>query len=433
MNIHRETAPPILPVKDIHWIPPEEIRFSEGNKMYLIRDDSLDAIRLDIIFPGGVWAESRPLACNTTIDTLREGTKTRNAATIAEQLDYYGSYIITYNTRDHAGISLHSLTRYAHDVLEILEDIVFNPIFPDKEIQTYLKKQRQTFLIESEKVTYQSMSAFLEEVFGPSHPYGRRILPTHYDEITPEDLKAFHHESLLGNNCYFILAGNITDSLIKNIQKRFGKKSSFRKPSERHIDSPSPIVTHIVKRHVPLDKAVQSAITIGKRTITRNHEDFPALSFVNMILGGYFGSRLMKNIREEKGYTYGIYSVIQPLRYDSYFSIRTETGTEVCRPALEEIYREIRRLKEQPPAEDEINLVRNYLMGSLLQSLDGALSRADMVKRLITTDTSLDYPEKFAEVIRTISPEKIRIITEKYFDPGSFTEVVAGKCYDEKE
>ncbi len=428
MNIHRETAPPVLPVKDIHWIQPEEIRFPNGNKMYLVRDDALDAIRLDILFPGGAWDEPKPLVCHTTIDTLREGTPSRDAATIAEIFDYYGSYINTYSTRDYAGISLYALTRYAREVLEILEDIVYNPVFPDKEIQTYLKKQQQSFLIESEKVTYQSMSAFLEEVFGPSHPYGRRILPAHYDEITSEDLKAFHLESLLGNTCYFILAGNVTDPLIKDIQKRFGKESNCRKSSERQITSSFPVVAHAVKRHVPRDKAVQSAITVGKRTITRNHEDFPALSFVNMILGGYFGSRLMKNIREEKGYTYGIYSVIQPLRYDAHFSIRTETGTEVCRPALEEIYRELRRLKEQPPTEEEINLVKNYLMGSLLQSLDGALARADMIKRLTTTDTPLNYPERFANAIHTITPEKIRIITEKYFDPDSFIEVVAGSC-----
>ncbi|MCD6200547.1 MAG: insulinase family protein [Bacteroidales bacterium] len=432
MNIHRETAPPILPVKDIHWIPPEEIRFSDGHKMYLIRDDALDAIRLDIIFPGGVWDEHKPLVCRTTIDTLREGTASRDAATIAEIFDYYGSYIMTYSTRDYAGISLYSLTRYAHEVLELLEDMVYNPVFPDKEIQTYLKKQQQSFLIESEKVTYQSMSAFLEEVFGPSHPYGRRIVPTHYNEIIPEDLKAFHHESLLGNNRYFILAGHVTDPLIKDIQKRFGKASSFMESSGRRIDA-SPIVPHAVKRHVLRDKAVQAAITVGKKTITRNHEDFAAFSFVNMILGGYFGSRLMKNIREEKGYTYGIYSVIQPLRYDAHFSIRTETGTEVCRPALEEIYREIRRLKEQPPAEDEINLVKNYLMGSLLQSLDGALARADMIKRLTTTDTPLDFPKSFAKTIHTITPEKIRIITEKYFDPDTFIEVVAGSCVHGKK
>ncbi len=433
MSINRETAPPILPVKDIHWHPPEELRLPGGQKIYLVRDDSLDAVRLDIVFPGGAWAETKPLVCNTTIDTLREGTRSRDAATIAEEFDYYGSYILTYSTRDYAGISLHSLTRYTGEVLEILEDILHNPVFPAREISTYLKKKQQSFLIESEKVTYRSMTAFLEELFGASHPYGRRILPSHYEEITPDDLKAFHRQTLHCGNCFFILAGNINDTLIRDIENKFGRESNNGTPFRTPVTSSAAGTGHNRKTLIPEDQAVQSAITIGKRAIGRSHEDFPAFSFVNTLFGGYFGSRLMKSIREEKGYTYGIYSVIQPLRYDAHYSIRTEVGTGVCRQALDEIYRELRRLKEEPPDAEETNLVRNYIMGSLLQSLDGALARADMVKRLTTTDTPLDYPERFARAIHTITPEKIRIITETLFDPDSFIEVVAGRCDEETE
>ncbi len=432
MNIDRQTPPPIRPVRDIHWLPPEEIRLSNGQPMYLVRDNTLEAIRLDIVFQGGAWVESKPLVCNTSIDTLQEGTPNRDAATIAEQFDYYGSYIMTYSTRDYAGISLYTLTRYAPDVLEILEDILYHPLFPEKEIHTYLKKQQQSFIIESEKVSWQSMAVFLEEIFGPSHPYGRRITPSHYEKITPDDLRIFHKRYLQCNNCFLILAGNISDQLIKDIDTRFGRAGSGM-PAFKNGKVSVPAPDHTEKKHVPWDQAVQSAITIGKRTISRRHEDFPALSFVSTILGGYFGSRLMKNIREEKGYTYGISSMIQTLRYDAHLTIRTETGTEVCRPALEEIYNEIKKLKQEPPSEEEISLVKNYIMGSLLQSLDGALPRADMVKRLLTTDTPMNYPEEFARAIHTITPEKIRIITDTWFDPDSFTEVVAGSCNDEKK
>ena len=428
MSINRKIQPPVQPVKDIHWVLPEKIRLASGNLLYLVKDSSLDAIRLDVIFPGGVWDEHKPLVCNTAIDTLREGTPSRDAATVAEQFDYFGSYIITYSTRDYAGISLYSLTRYTSEVLEILEDIIYHPLFPAKKIRAYLKRQQQSFVIESEKVTYQSMSVFLEEVFGASHPYGRRIEPDYFDKVTPEDLRLFHRENLHCDHCFFILAGNVSPQLIKDMEKRFGGESDHRHSPGQRQDSFSGMPDHAEKKHIPWDKAVQSAITMGKKTITRQHEDFPALSFVNTILGGYFGSRLMKNIREEKGYTYGIFSTLQPLRYGAHLNIRTEAGIEVCQATLEEIYHEIRKLKENPPSEEEIRLVRNYMMGSLLQSLDGALARSDMIKRLLTTDTPLDYPERLAEAIRTISPEKIRIITETYFDPDSFTEVVAGSC-----
>jgi len=160
MNIDRNTAPPVRAVTDIRWRPPQQITLSGGSTLYVIPSPGLEAVRLDMVFPGGNWTEHKPLVCEATVSTLREGTATRNAATIAELFDYYGSYLLTYATRDYAGISMYSLTRHTPKVLEILDDILHNPLFPPKEIQTWLKQEQQSFIIEAEKVSYQSRSAF---------------------------------------------------------------------------------------------------------------------------------------------------------------------------------------------------------------------------------------------------------------------------------
>jgi predicted Zn-dependent peptidase len=395
----------------------------------MIPSPGLEAVRLDMVFPGSLWTEHKPLVSETTINTLREGTRQHNAGTIAELFDYYGSYIITYNTRDYAGISLYSLSRHTGKVVEILEDILRNPIFPEKEVQTWLKQEQQSFIIEAEKVSYQSHAAFREKIFGAGHPYGEQRQISHYGQIRPADLQQWHSENIHCNNCFMVLTGEITDDLLKDLEERFGGDKDKTSAVPRQVSSSPP--SSRTKVCIRKESALQSAITLGKRTINRDHPDFPALSYTLTLLGGYFGSRLMRNIREEKGYTYGISASVKPLKRDAYLSIHTEVGAEVCNPALKEIYKEIRQLRETSPGEEEMTLVRNYLMGNLLQSLDGALARSDMIKRLMVAEVSFDYLDRFAREINGMTARKVTETAEKYLNPDEMTEVVAGKCDNE--
>ncbi len=423
----RTIPPPILPVEDIRWQPPVERILPGGNRLYMIPSPGLEAVRLDLVFPGGLWTEPRPLVSEATINTLREGTRTRDAKTIAEMFDYYGSYIITYNTRDYAGISLYTLRKHAFSVMEVVEDIIRNPVFPEKEVQTWLKQEQQSFIIEAEKVTYQSQAAFLEKIYGPGHPYGTRREVSHYSHISPADLQQWHARNIHCNNCFMVLTGETDEALVQEIGQRFGAEDPVKAAPELRA-APPPPPPAAARELIPRKNAVQAALTLGKRTVNRDHPDYPSLSFTLTLLGGYFGSRLMRNIREEKGYTYGITASVKPLRRDAYLSIRSEVGTEVCRPALEEIHKEIEQLRKAPPTQAEMDLVRNYIMGSLLQSLDGALARSDTVKRLVAADISFDYLDRFAEQVRSMTPERVQEMAVRYLDPSDMTEVVAGKC-----
>ncbi len=427
MTPDRSISPPIRPVEDIRWKPPLEKILAGGNRLYVLPSPELEAIRLDIIFPGSTWTEHKPLVSEATINTLREGTRTRNAETIAELFDFYGSYILTYNTRDYAGISLYALRRHAEPVLEVLDDILHNPVFPEKEVQTWLKQEQQSFIIESEKVSYQSQAAFLAGIFGEDHPYGKKREISHYSRITPSDLQQWHAENIHCNNCFLVLTGAVDDALLNDLGQRFGSDKPGKKPPAAG-EVPAPPSSPAGRTLIPRENALQGAVTLGRRTINRDHPDYPALSFTLTLLGGYFGSRLMRNIREEKGYTYGIFASVKPLQRDAYLSIRTEVGAEVCKPALAEIYNEIRKLREIPPDDKEMTLVRNYLMGSLLQSLDGALARSDTVKRLAAAGISFDYLERFAREVRAMTPEKVQEMAVRYLDPSGMTEVVAGRC-----
>jgi zinc protease len=175
------------------------------------------------------------------------------------------------------------------------------------------------------------------------------------------------------------------------------------------------------------EEALQSAIRIGRRTINRSHADFPGLQVLNTILGGYFGSRLMANIREDKGYTYGIGSASVSLKNAGYFFIASEVGAEVCSKAIDEIDKEIEILKTQPVPDDELVLVRNYMLGSLLGSLENAFSHADKFKNIFFYGLGYDYYERYIQTVKDISAERIMELANKYFNAGDFERVIVGK------
>ncbi len=423
----RTQAPPVRPVEEIGWKPPQEHLMPGGKICYYLPDTTMEAVRIDLLFPGGSWTEEKPLTAEAVIHTLREGTASRDAATIAEIFEYYGGYVVPFSHRDHTGLSLYTLRRHAPPLLELLEEIVREPRFPEREIHTWLQQEQQAFLIEREKVSFLAHAAFLETLYGPDHPYGRQRKEEDYRAVTPADLAQWHRQNLSCDRCHLIVAGSTDDELLSLLDRHFPPAAPTTSPSTLSFPAPPPTPGE-QEIHIPKENTLQAAIVLGKRTINRDHPDFPALAFTVTLLGGYFGSRLMKNIREEKGYTYGISASLRPLREDAYLAIQTEAGSAYCGATMEEIIKEIERLRKDLPPGEEMMLVRNYMMGQLLQSLDGVLSRAEVVKRYLSAKRPFSLLERFAKEVRAMTAEKVRETARRYLDPGTLIRVVAGNC-----
>jgi predicted Zn-dependent peptidase len=181
------------------------------------------------------------------------------------------------------------------------------------------------------------------------------------------------------------------------------------------------------KALIEKDKVYQSAIRIGKILFNKHHPDFLAMQILNTILGGYFGSRLMKNIRENKGYTYGIGSMIVSLHHSGYFVIASEVGKDVCRAALKEIYKEMKILRETTIPEDELTVVKHYLMGEVIRMFDGPFALAESLKAIVEYGLDYDYYDKTIETIKHTTARQLLDLANQYFAPGTFTEIVAGK------
>ncbi|MBK7183115.1 MAG: insulinase family protein [Bacteroidetes bacterium] len=267
---------------------------------------------------------------------------------------------------------------------------------------------------------------FYRITFGEKHPYGINVKESDFDAIKKKHLIDFYNKAYTSDNCKIILAGKIQDDVYELLEKHFGKNDWSS--NNQHIINDTTIHTIKEREQIILkNDALQSAIRIGKIMFNKKHEDYQAMQILNTIYGGYFGSRLMSNIREDKGYTYGIGSGMVSLQNSGYFFISTEVGVDVCQNAINEIYFEMNRLKEELVSEDELQLVKNYLLGNFLRSVDGPFAMADRFIGIMEYGLGYDYFDKYIATIKNISASQLRDLANKYFDKESMIELVVGK------
>lgn len=425
MKIERKIAPTYKAVEHIDYIKAQEQRLDNGIPLYTINAGNHELVRVDILFEAGEWNQDRPMLSNATISMLCEGSMFHTSEEIAEKLDFYGSYVY-YNSYKHlACVSIYSLNKYLDDTVQLIEEIIKTPRFPEKEFGTFINKRRQQFTIDDQKVEIMAQKQFSRVVFGSKHPYG--IVPDVHDfeRIAISNLFEFHKLHFSYSSCKILVAGKVSDVHIKLLNRHFGMEkwgeSGIISTPQFNV-SPSDIMKHRVVK----EDSVQSAMRIGKVTINKAHADFHYLNVVNMILGGYFGSRLMSNIREDKGYTYGIGSGLVSYQNAGYFVIASEVGKNVLDNAIEEVYKEINRLRDELVPESELSLVKNYMMGALLRNFDGPFSLLDSFKGILEYNQGYEYFDRMTCVLRNISPAEVRDVAQKYLAPESMHEVVAG-------
>lgn len=423
MSLNRIQAPSSQVIDKAELIRPVSKKLDNGIPYYELRTGSQPVLRLEFIFEAGTKYQEKKLQAAFTNSMLTEGSQKFTALEIAEKTDFYGAFLQPEIENDFASVTLHCLSKSFTNVADVLADIILHPVFPEKELELQLKNARQKYIINTGKVDFLARKKFNESVFGSTHPYGQQADETDYTAITRNDLETFFHENYGLSNLTIIAAGNFDDSLFHTLNKIFGKEkiSQKNKLFTPRFDFPVP-----GKFKTEKPGAIQCGIRVGKISIHKTHPDFQPMQVVNTALGGYFGSRLMANIREDKGYTYGIGSALVSLQDAGYFFIATEAGADVCQNTLKEIYFEINRLQNELIPKDELNMVKNYMLGSFLRNSDGPFAMADRFKSLLFSGLNYYYYDRFIEIIRTISAEEIQQLACKHLEINSLTEVVAG-------
>ncbi|MEM6723766.1 MAG: pitrilysin family protein [Bacteroidota bacterium] len=420
---NRTQAPPLKEILNIPLHQFQQHELDNGLPVYQINKGTQDIIKLELVFLAGRWFESQKLTSRTTARQLREGTKTLTSQSIAEQIDYYGGSLRTSANLDTSSITLYCMRKHLPNILPTLESVLVEPIFPEAELDIFKRLQSQRLKVDMSKNDILAYREITQHFFGQEHPYGYNSNPQLYENIALADLKQFHQDFYHAGNCKIFLSGKTDQSTIQLLNQHLGR-SMVRKPvvERQHLINAQSQKKHFTER----PGSVQSAIRIGRRMISKSHPDFPGFYILNCILGGYFGSRLMNNIREEKGYTYGIYSAIDTMLNDAYFYISTEVACEVTEATLQEIYKEIRLLRDTLIPQSEIDRVRNYLTGMLLTSLDGPFNMADVLKTLVLEDLDKAYIDNLLATLRTIQPQTLQDLAQKYLREEDLYEVVVG-------
>lgn len=426
MIIDRTIAPPISDIKSFNIIKAQKTSLSNGVPLYQIHSENTELVKIEFMFEAGNWFQSSPLTAFAVNHLLIEGSQKYTSAEIADMVEYYGAFLGYNLDKDFAYISVFTMSKYLPEVLILLENIIKGPVFPEHEVAQFKTKHKQQFLIEQTKLRNIARSVSARMIYGNAHPYGYMIVEDDFDNISREGITEFYRQFYSSARCTIIASGAITDEDIILIDKYFGKESWNNTIAVKDINYR---VLPETERKIYIERpdAVQNAIRISKEMFSKKHTDYIPLSIVNCILGGYFGSRLMKSIREDKGYTYGINSLFITLLHSGYISIASELNTNVTAQAVKEIYNEIEILRTVLITESELARVKNYMLGELVRMFDGPFTQAESLISLLEYNFGYDYYYKYIETIKSITPEQVLSLSEKYLDPSSFYEVVVGR------
>lgn len=413
--------PDIITPRSVDMPRAVEHSSANGVKIYVLDSDDFEVVRFTFVFRAGTSMQHKPFTASATANMLSEGSTSLTAQQIADELDFYGSYFDVNIDRDYSYISFVSLSKFFAETANVATEILLRPSFEERELKTYCLKRKQSLAIERKKVEVQSRELFAEALFGKKHPYGISAKGECYDDVTRDDIVTLYNELYTANNCFIVCSGHVDDTVLDRIKGIAMELPAGEKPQ---IEFPAIESTYSTRRDI--DSALQSSIRIGRLLFTRTHPDFVGMQVVAAVLGGYFGSRLMQNLREEHGYTYGVMAAMVNFDREGYLAIATQVAREHRDDALREIYTEIERLRTELISDEELQMVKNMMIGEVLRILDGPFGIADVTIENIMCDVDNRYTEQNVETIFAITPEEIQRLAVKYLRREDLIETVVG-------
>lgn len=401
-------------------IDPEHVRLESGADIWYIKGGDQNVIKIEVVFSAGKWYEPLLGVSYFTANLLNKSTAGKNSFEIASAFDELGAHLEVQPGNDHVTISLYSLTKKLAPALALLREILLTATFDERELQQLKSIYLQNLKVSKEKTSVLASNAFREIIFGKDHPYGAEVDETATAQITQQQLIDFHNTFFKSYTIF--ISGKIDASAKQLITETFG--TFLHQPAiTQEIEEQNILPAHL---HLEKEGSVQSSLRIGKKTIQRTATDYPALLLLTHILGGYFGSRLMKNIREEKGLTYGIHSTLRHLKHDSFIIIGTDVNKENKQIAFREIEQEIQKLSEKPIGPDELDIARNHFIGSLQTELSTAFAHAEKIRNVVLFDLPKDFYPEIINKINQLTPEDLQDTAQKHFQVDSFFEVSVG-------
>lgn len=418
--IDRTKIPETKELEKISFVNPHIFDITSSVFLYWMNEVSDETVRLELHFDAGTNRGEEKISSIVNA-LLFSGTTTKKSTQIHNELDSLGAFIDQEIGQETAVVSLYCLRENFDAAFEIFANAIDEVIFDENEVSDIIRERKQQFLIASEKVNVLARRAYQKQVFSNAPSYARYMELHDYDAITVKGLQKFHANYYKHGLTEAVVVSNLEQNQIDRIIDRIGAWAKVGS-----IDSLQQIENIPGRLHIEKKDALQTAIRMGIPLFNKNHVDFIDFTVLQTIFGDYFGSRLMSNIREDKGYTYGIGCAVSELKGTGHFLIATEVGKEVCDATLKEIKFEIERLQNELVSNEELDLVKNYMLGQLLKSADGPNAMMDLYLSVRFQKLDYSFYNKAIEAVKNIDAQRIQDLAKRYLKWDEFTIVTAG-------
>jgi len=399
---------------------------SNGLTVLHSENHNLPIVMVTLMVKAGQRHEQKEKAglANLTAELLTEGTKNRSSRVISEEIDFIGASLDASAGNDFTTITLSVLKKDADKGFELFSDILLNAIFSQAEIDRKREIIKGSLRQQEEDPSFLAGRAFKKEVFG-EHPYGRLIegSTNTLDTITKDDLSTFYSGFFLPNNAILSIAGDLTTGELDSVMKKY---LGVWKKADLPLIPRSDIEGKKAKSVIKIDKDLtQANIILGHLGISRDNPDYYAVSVMNYLLGGGgFSSRLMQSVRDKMGLAYDVHSFFSAYKEEGSFQIGVQTKNESANVALDEILRQIERMRSEMVSDEELSDAKAYLTGSFSRRLDTSRKIADFFASAEFYGLGADYIEKYPFYVNSVTKEDVLRVAKKYLDTEHYVLVV---------
>ena len=418
--IDRKIAPSIRDVEEINFLTPKKVLIDNQLPFYSLENTGSDAVKLDLYFSAGTIVNN-PLVANFTAGLLFSGSSTKSSEEIYNEIDDLGGFVDINVSHEYAILSLYSLNSQLLELLRVVLSALNDVTFPEGEVKELLKDRKQKLKVNLGKVNYLAQIELQKRLFKGTL-YGKTIELNDFDTINRALIQDFYDTYYRKGINKVSLIGNVNDEDTNAIHALLGPWYKKKIIPKSMTFNPEKGVFHVEKVG-----ALQSGIRVAKIMFDKHHADYHGFNVMNTIFGDYFGSRLMKNIREDKGYTYGIGSMLAEIYQNGYFAIMTQVGKKFVDPTLDEIKKEMDKMRNELVGEQELTMVRNYLMGQSLKAADGPFSMMDLFLQVEVADLDYSFYNRAIQVLKTITPQEIKALAKKYLIWDEMLVITAGQ------
>ena len=397
---------------------------SNGTKAYAFDAGAQQIVQCAIAFPASAFYTSKPLESVYAGRMIFEGTNKRSAQEIADAFAGYGISYGIDSDRRLTSVTFTTLTKFLEPALTLIYEVLTESAYPQSELSIAIRNAMQRLAVNRERVAYLAQEHFESLIFGADHPTGKIYQPADYERIGSESLKNVHTEFLQIGLSTMVAAGRGAEKAVALWAALTANEKATKVYPTRQLPLPNPSENR--KAFVAKEGAVQNAIRIGIELPEKTHPDALPMRVLNTIFGGYFGSRLMSNLREDKGFTYGVGSSVAFNETRGMLTLGTEVGAEVSEAAKTEIYREMQVLQQDLVGKEELETVQKYMHGKLLSRFDGPFALADTLRTALEREESFSFYADMLDTIYSTTPMKLRELAQTYLKPDAAFEVVAG-------